>query len=358
MKKDYKKLYRELYFEYKNYYSNLEASSLKPAKGELREYQLRILKLAKKIVSQIEDLNIQYFPIGGTLIGALRHGGFVPWDDDFDLGMMREDYNNFLDFCKKNYICIPPEKISYNYDNRESTWEEYIRKYPNQIIFSQTPHHTQLIYGTSMDDFANMDIFPHDYYIESLSIEEYNSFLQKVKEKKEELSNYKKILDYYRNEEKNNPIFVEKSDKIFYGLDNIDNYILKNRGFFTQETIFPLKRVKFEDFEISIQNKAREYANLQYPNFMKMPNSIIISPHIKTRKSKFDIAKINIIDFRNLLLKIIRKIALRNFNEKNASFKIFTMNEIKAKIFGVDKTSYKQKYYELLDEYQFIKDIS
>ena len=60
------------------------------------------LIIAREIKRICDENNIKYFIIAGTLLGAIRHGGFIPWDDDMDIGMLREDYERFIEIAKKD----------------------------------------------------------------------------------------------------------------------------------------------------------------------------------------------------------------------------------------------------------------
>jgi len=59
----------------------------------LQKFQIEIPKEFKCIC---DKYNLQYFLIYGSLLGALRHKGFIPWDDDIDIGMPRKDYDQFV----------------------------------------------------------------------------------------------------------------------------------------------------------------------------------------------------------------------------------------------------------------------
>ena len=58
------------------------------------------LQIMDEIVRICKKYDINYFLAGGSMIGAARHDGFIPWDDDIDVGMLRPDYERFLKACE------------------------------------------------------------------------------------------------------------------------------------------------------------------------------------------------------------------------------------------------------------------
>jgi len=110
---------------------------------ELKKAQSIMLIILKKFSSFCEKNDISYFLHAGTLLGAIRHNGFIPWDDDIDVGMLREDYDKFCKLFNKEQ----DDLILQNYDTdngfgfpfsklilKNTVWIESFAKNTNRIF--------------------------------------------------------------------------------------------------------------------------------------------------------------------------------------------------------------------------------
>lgn len=123
------------------------------AVNHLNQTQKYILSVLNSVLSAIDGMKLKYYMQGGTMLGAIRHGGFIPWDDDVDLGIPRKNYDYFLEHVTEY---LPPNLELRTY------WDETEHHY----YFSRIVDTRYLIkrMGSAEIRYENVwiDIFPLD----------------------------------------------------------------------------------------------------------------------------------------------------------------------------------------------------
>lgn len=239
---------------------NQDITKISPAEGLLREIQLANLALLKELDFVCKENNLKYMLDAGTLLGAIRHKGFIPWDDDIDILMFREDYKKIISAFKKS-------------SRNKDIYADYYRdKDTNSQYFIKVRH--------KKCPFLGADIFPLDTLGKHLTKKEQQKQTQKIykilkKLKKEITPNIankeaKHILDKTMQEEILLPAKENNSDFV-YGIDfahQIKNWFLE------KDIVLPLRKIQFENSEFTTVNNPDRFLKNIYGNYMKYPKKV------------------------------------------------------------------------------------
>lgn len=254
------------------------------ATGDLRVIQIANAVLLKRLKKICDTLGVTFWLHGGSLIGGLRHAGFVPWDDDIDIAMLREDYESLKDFLSSQ-------------DTYEITEYYYIEIGTRSYRFRRT----------DVDSACFVDIFVYDHYCVSNNSEivDWNSLtqkklhlIQKAKGLCNELQSFPReptlegyaelraALDKLFNTYIQRTQGREDSEWLLWGMDN--NYegpqaFAWNHGrIFSKSDIFPLKTCMYEGEEFFIPSDFEKYAFAEYGvRYVEMPKNMGDSIHMK-----------------------------------------------------------------------------
>jgi len=133
---------------------------------DLRKLQAIELDILIEFLRLCTRHHLRYFIIGGTCLGAVRCKGFIPWDDDIDIGMPRKDYNRFLEIAQDK---LPSHLFLQNYKTEKDFLLNYTKIRNSNTTFVEKPvAHLDINHG------VYIDIFPLDGVPENKFVKKFN----------------------------------------------------------------------------------------------------------------------------------------------------------------------------------------
>lgn len=120
--------------------------------AKLQATELDILKIFRDFC---EKYNLEWWIDSGTVLGAVRHGGFIPWDDDIDVGMLRSDYDKLLQLAEDDF---PSGYSIHTCNNTDGYAAMFAKIYMNGTLFE-----TEETRQAGIEQGIFIDIFPYDF---------------------------------------------------------------------------------------------------------------------------------------------------------------------------------------------------
>lgn len=246
----------------------------------LDELKVLQLELLKKITDYCESNNITYFLAYGTLLGAVRHKGYIPWDDDIDLIMPRSDYNRFLECFNgqvPNLVVAAPE-IDPDY------YAPYANVYDDRTLLVE-----DIVSHGKRDIGIKIDIFPLDYIpAEDLYDEMWNQSradLSRLYVKTKKLSYchgtefiklaVRKILLLFDSVKRIQKRHLRHINDERYKSDgpmmDVVEFTYRRKMPLHESFFFPVSKISFEGYDFNAPNDYDKVLRNVYGDYMQLP---------------------------------------------------------------------------------------
>ena len=236
----------------------------------MKREQEGLLKLLKEIDTICKDNNIRYYVSGGTVIGAVRHEGFIPWDDDVDVYMTRDNWNAFREAFKKKMPehraleCWEDNENFYNllgrYMSTDTTQIHKFQLYGNAVM-------GQIIDMFVLDPMINDDEAIRNYQKDVMLASDLVNDFVVYSSRWNSCEEYAKLRDRMDREDRYAVIREVVSRLEQYEEAEADCYVLRWGGIphvFPKEMFGEPKYLRFEDMDVPVPSKVCDYLTQLY----------------------------------------------------------------------------------------------
>lgn len=248
-----------------------------PEGSDLRRQQLRMMELLLAFDKICKKHNIRYWLIAGTLIGAARHHGFIPWDDDMDVQMLREDYERMLEILPQELddtMALQCRQTDPNY------FYQYAKLRDRRSILDENNGYDRIFKERGI----YIDIFPidrHPVWMHRLSMMTIGHTYKILKRKDltDEAATSKVMKWVSLNEKVIYPL-LNGLNRIIPSGDYLDAlgvpYIVKRY----KEDIFPLTTLEFEGHMLPAPGNYDKVLRDQYGDYTQLPDLDKVNVHV------------------------------------------------------------------------------
>lgn len=260
--------------------NHIKPQDIMPEKGYRRKRQLSLIMFASELINQIGEIDIHPFLICGNLLGKYRHNGFIPWDDDLDLGLFRDEYERFIDFCKKNYTVVTiDDELPAKDITKELKWIDTNLKLNPDGFLTVYPTQLQFNYGTNFMDRIAIDFWCFDRYSKH-SFNKHKELLVELKNKLLDEKYGKQFEMISRLKDIEKPYVSNDGDYIYFSLDSSLCIERNNDRWIDKDIILPLQYIEYEGKMFLAPNRIKEYLCYEYKDMDGLPGDCGEAKHI------------------------------------------------------------------------------